>query len=64
LMSLRTSEGLDLARHARMSGQALKEDRIVALEGLGLVSRSDGRLKTTAAGRLVLNGVLKQLAAD
>lgn len=64
LMSLRTSEGLDLARHARMSGQALKEDRIVALDGLGLVSRSDGRLKTTAAGRLVLNGVLKQLAAD
>lgn len=64
LMSLRTSEGLDLDRHASMAGRGIPESRIAALGELGLVSCAKGRLKTTPAGRLVLNGILKDLASD
>lgn len=64
LMSLRTNEGLDIGRHARMTGRDIPEDRLASLLDLGLVTIVDGRLMTTSAGRLVLNGVLKQLAAD
>jgi len=64
LMSLRTNEGLDLERHAKMAERHIPEDRIVALIELGLISRAEGKLKTTRSGRLVLNAILKDLAAD
>ena len=64
LMSLRTNEGLDLDRHAAMAGRAIPESRIAPLSDLGLVSCGNGRLKTTPKGRLVLNGILRDLATD
>lgn len=64
LMSLRTNDGLDIGRHARMSGREIPLDRIETLVDLGLLARSDSHLRTTPAGRLVLNGILKELAAD
>lgn len=64
LMSLRTNEGLDLARYEQMAGRPLPANRISSLAELGLLRATDGQLRTTPAGRLVLNGVLKELAAD
>ena len=62
LMSLRLAEGTDMARHARLNGAPLPEDRVQGLEELGLVRRDNGRLIATRAGRAVLNGILRELA--
>jgi oxygen-independent coproporphyrinogen-3 oxidase len=64
LMSLRTNEGLNLERYAKMAERQIPEHRLVPLIDLGLISRDEGWLKTTRSGRLVLNGILKDLAAD
>jgi oxygen-independent coproporphyrinogen-3 oxidase len=64
LMSLRTNEGLDLDRHAAMAGRGIPESRLATLSDLGLVHCTEGRLKTTPAGRMVLNSVLKDLVSD
>lgn len=64
LMSLRTNEGLDLNRYERIANRPLPQAAIQNLMGLGLVQTVNQRLMTTAAGRLVLNGVLKELATD
>ncbi|MEN9851453.1 MAG: hypothetical protein RL128_1616 [Pseudomonadota bacterium] len=64
LMSLRTNEGLNLERYAKMAERQVPEHRIVALIDLGLISQDEGWLKTTRSGRLVLNGILKDLAAN
>ena len=61
LMGLRLREGVDLRRHAALAGAPLQESKVVELEELGLVSRSDGRLTATETGRAVLNGVLRAL---
>lgn len=62
LMSLRTNEGLDLQRYAAMAGKELSAETIAGLAIDGLVRVEHGRLATTPNGRLVLNGVLKELA--
>jgi oxygen-independent coproporphyrinogen-3 oxidase len=64
LMSLRTNEGLNLERYAKMAERQIPEHRLGPLIDLGLISRDEGWLKTTRSGRLVLNGILKDLAAD
>ncbi|MEZ5828355.1 MAG: radical SAM family heme chaperone HemW [Hyphomicrobiales bacterium] len=63
LMALRLAEGLDLARLETLSGKALDETRLNALESEGLVARDAGRLKATQSGRLVLERVILELAA-
>jgi len=62
LMSMRLSEGMDLARYAALSGGPIAEERITDLAELGLVRVDSGRLIATAEGRAVLNGVLRELA--
>jgi len=62
LMSMRLSEGMDLARHAALAGAPIAEARIAGLGDLGLVRVESGRLIATDAGRAVLNGVLRELA--
>lgn len=62
LMSLRTDEGLDMARYELRSGASLPKDKIQSLADLGLLTVSDGRLRTTRSGRMVLNGILRELA--
>lgn len=64
LMSLRTNEGLDMARYQAISEQALSPEAITRLEDLGLLRSTKDRLRTTPAGRLVLNGVLRELATS
>lgn len=64
MMGLRIGEGIDLDRVAALAGQPLPEARIVELEQIGMVFRRNGRLATTAAGRAVLNAVIRHLLAQ
>jgi oxygen-independent coproporphyrinogen-3 oxidase len=61
LMSLRLTEGADLARFKAISGYDLPEAKLQQLEADGLVQRRPGQLKTTTNGRLVLNAILRDL---
>jgi oxygen-independent coproporphyrinogen-3 oxidase len=60
MMGLRLSEGVELGRLEALAGL---EARVGSLEELGLVEVAEGRLRATAAGRPVLNGVLRELLA-
>lgn len=62
LMGLRLSEGIDLKRHARLSGRPLDERQIALLASEGLVRRNGDRLAVTPAGFPVLNAVIAALA--
>lgn len=63
LMGLRISEGIDLARHARLAGRAIGDDKIASLVSLGLLHRDGARLAATHNGRRVLNALIAELAA-
>ncbi|MYZ47414.1 radical SAM family heme chaperone HemW [Propylenella binzhouense] len=63
LMGLRLREGIDLGRHAGLAGRGLDAGRIAGLADLGLVeTTAEGRLRATAAGALVLNRLVAELA--
>jgi oxygen-independent coproporphyrinogen-3 oxidase len=61
LMSLRLSEGTDIARHEALAGKALDAEKLADLGAMGLIEVGEGRLRATPAGRAVLNGVLREL---
>jgi oxygen-independent coproporphyrinogen-3 oxidase len=61
LMGLRLTEGVDVAPIETKLGRPLA--RVEALESQGLVTLTSGRQRATPRGRLVLNAVLRQLAA-
>ena len=61
MMSLRLSEGSEIGRYQSLSGQKLPEQKIRDLEELGLVKADGNRLRCTAKGRPVLNGILREL---
>jgi len=61
LMGLRLSEGIEIAPIENKLGRPLAH--LSMLESQGLLARTAGRLRVTPRGRLVLNAVLKQLAA-
>ena len=63
MFGLRLTEGLDLGRYECLSGTALAEDKLRRLEELGMVRRDRGRLFASAAGRAVLNAVIRDLMA-
>ena len=63
LMSLRLSEGADMARYEALAGAALDAGKLTDLEALGLIAVDQGRLCAMPAGRAVLNGVLRELLA-
>ena len=63
MMSLRLAEGCEVERFEAMMGRAMERRRIVELEELGLVTLQGTRLMATAAGRPVLNAVLRALLA-
>ena len=65
LMGMRLATGIDLARHARLSGRTLDPKRLSGLVERGMVEiTATGRLRATAAGALVLNAVIEYLAAS
>ena len=61
LMSLRLSEGTDVARYEALAGAALDAAKLTDLTAMGLIVMDNGRLRATPAGRAVLNGVLREL---
>lgn len=63
MMGLRLNDGIDLARYRSLAGHALDINKINTLEEIGMVLASGESLMTTPKGRLVLNAVLRDLAA-
>lgn len=63
MMSLRLSEGLDRSRYASLNGADFKPKSLISLEDIGMIEATPDRLKTTLAGRRVLNAVLRELLA-
>jgi putative oxygen-independent coproporphyrinogen III oxidase len=63
LMGLRIGEGIDVARFEALAGRPMAAARVESLAALGLVAEGQGRLRTTAAGRRILNAVIAELAA-
>lgn len=61
MMGLRTLEGIDLDRHARLSGAEIPKDRLQHLEDIGMIRYRDRNLRTTDNGRRVLNAVIETL---
>jgi putative oxygen-independent coproporphyrinogen III oxidase len=61
MMGLRLTEGVDLVR---VAGPRHLADNIRRLAEMGMVEMSDARLRVTAAGRPVLNAVLREILAD
>ena len=64
MMSLRLTEGTDLARYASLNQTDLPQANIDELINTGFVTYNNNILKTTRNGRPVLNAVLRQLLAD
>ena len=64
LMGLRITEGVDIARHQALAGHPLSPDSLHELRDLGLIVDDPVRLRTTSAGRMVLNHVIKTLMSD
>jgi putative oxygen-independent coproporphyrinogen III oxidase len=63
LMGLRLAEGLDLLRYAELAGRPLPAERIALLQSEGLVAPvGNSRLRATAAGMIVLDAVVADLA--
>ena len=65
LMSLRTAEGADLGRLAALSGLAPAPETIEALRVRGLLHHpAPARITVTRRGRMLLEAVIADLAAD
>lgn len=63
MMSLRLSEGTDVARYEAMGAQ-LPSEKLTDLQDLGLITLADGRLRATSNGMAVLNACLRELLVD
>ena len=63
LMSMRLSEGMDIARYEALAGVPFDPGKVAHLSELGLVRVESGRLIATVEGRMVLNGVLRELGS-
>ena len=61
LFGLRLSEGISAERYEALSGVALPRAKLDELCDLGLIQVEQGRIAATAAGRPVLNGILREL---
>ncbi|KAA6405597.1 radical SAM family heme chaperone HemW [Candidatus Tokpelaia sp.] len=65
LMGLRLSGGLDMQHYEAVAGRPLAQEKLADLQSLGLVEiRGNYFLCATAKGRLVLNRIITELAAD
>jgi len=63
MMSLRLAEGLDLGRLSTLGGQVYST-KINDLVEYGMLSTTNSHLIATAAGRMVLNSVIRELLVD
>lgn len=62
LMSMRLAEGMDILRYERLAGRRLDSARVATLADMGMVESDGRRLRTTGAGRPLLNAILRELA--
>lgn len=62
LMSMRLAEGMEIGRFERLAGRGLDPARLATLFELGMIEAGEGRLRATAAGRPLLNAILRELA--
>ena len=65
VMGLRLAEGIEQAAlRARLNGHALVDERSVdRMVGHGLLERDGPRIRTSSAGRLLLDAILAEIAA-
>lgn len=63
LMSLRLREGMSISRYNALSQTPLNMRQVQDLHGLGLLGQDEDRIFPTEAGKIVLNGVIRQLMA-
>ncbi len=64
MFALRLREGASLSRYAALAGAALPEAALKEVIDLGLLARDGDLIRTTDAGVMMLNGVLRALLAD
>lgn len=64
LMGLRLNEGLSMERFSETTGYKLNPEVMGELNTLDLITYDDDRVRTTRAGRLVLNAVIEKLSED
>lgn len=62
LMSMRLSEGMDLARYESLAGQPIPATTLDDLQRMGMIHCAKGRVMATPQGRPVLNAILRELA--
>jgi putative oxygen-independent coproporphyrinogen III oxidase len=63
MMSLRLAEGADIERYHRLAGTPLSPEKLDELQEMGMVRTDGGRLYSTAAGRMLLDAILRELLA-
>ncbi|MEL7280640.1 MAG: radical SAM family heme chaperone HemW [Pseudomonadota bacterium] len=61
MMSLRLSEGLDMARYQAISGKELATETLEHLSEIGMLHVDHDRIRATRQGRIVLNAVIQEL---
>lgn len=64
LMGLRITEGIDPTRFERLAGKPLDLNSLDHLGAIGMITADGPRLRATAAGRAVLNAVIRDLLPD
>ncbi|MBL3607249.1 radical SAM family heme chaperone HemW [Rhodovulum sulfidophilum] len=64
MMGLRLVQGLSLRRYERIANSQIDGSKITELSDLGLIETEADHLRTTAAGRAVLNAVIRALLPD
>ena len=64
LMGLRLSEGISMSRFAAVRGKPLPGQKLTELQELDLITVNGDTLTTTSGGRMVLNGILRELVGD
>ena len=64
MMGLRLRDGIDENRFAGLAGGPLDPIKLRELEDLGMITRTNGNLRTTRQGRILLNSVIGSLLPD
>ena len=64
MMGLRLHQGIDRKRYERLAGKPLSSETLNHLAEIGMISFDDSNVRTTMAGRAVLNAVLAELLVD
>ncbi|GGA99617.1 radical SAM family heme chaperone HemW [Allosediminivita pacifica] len=64
LMGLRVCEGVDIDRLERMAPGGIAQEKLAALQDIGVLWKESTRFGVTARGRMVLNAVVTELLPD